>query len=225
MWMASLGLGLVLTNLFEDCRDGLPLLAVCDFLQPGAVSWESVSLSPSSIYERVGNCNAAVDAAKRIGLHVIGIGGKDIADGNTTLVLAVVWQLMHRHACRFLADLGMGERDILAWANCTVAREDAALRVNSFSDASLRSGVFILKLARAVAPECVETSEILAGDSREQCELNARYAISCVFKMGCTVFAIWEDIVLVRSKMLMTIFAAVMSEDLRRTLEQQAQEG
>ena len=98
--MLSLGLGFELTNLFEDCRDGLLLCAVADALQPGLVDRSRLALEPRSIYEKVasralcaalypfllhavhlrstlyiyeqvGNCNAAVVAARSLGLHVV----------------------------------------------------------------------------------------------------------------------------------------------------------
>ena len=40
--------------------------------------------------------------------------------------------------------------------------------------------------------------------------MNALYAISCAHKIGCTVFAVWEDLVEVRPKMVMVLLAATM---------------
>uniref|UniRef100_A0A7S0LPT6 Calponin-homology (CH) domain-containing protein n=1 Tax=Coccolithus braarudii TaxID=221442 RepID=A0A7S0LPT6_9EUKA len=132
---------------------------------------------------------------------------------------------MRAHATRFLDELGMTESDMLGWANCQVARIDPSRQINGFSDVRLRSGVFLLQLALSVAPECVEAAKILPGETAEECEINARYAISCVLKMGACVFAVWEDIVEVRPKLLMTIFAAVMAEDLHRHISAESTEG
>ena len=35
MWFTSLGVGMTINHLFEDCRTGLPLLHIEDHLQPG----------------------------------------------------------------------------------------------------------------------------------------------------------------------------------------------
>ena len=39
------------------------------------------------------NCNYACDVAKKLKMKVVGIGGKDIAEGSIKLTLAVVWQV------------------------------------------------------------------------------------------------------------------------------------
>ena len=46
--------------------------------------------------------------------------------------------------------------------------------IRSFKDASIRSGVFICKLLRAVGPECVDADLILKGATAEECKLNAK---------------------------------------------------
>ena len=102
--LAVAGLCEPLASLYEDCRDGLPLLKVEDFLRPGVVRWARVkrkigragdvrgwdTSSVRSMHNRVANCNEACHAAQQLGLHVVGIGGKDIADGRGMFILALV---------------------------------------------------------------------------------------------------------------------------------------
>ena len=225
MWIQSLGLGLAVTHLVDDCRTGLPLLHVEDHLQPGLVPWHVVNLPPRVDAEhfqgyllRVENCNLAVDLARQLSLSVVGIGGKDISDGSAKLTLAVVWQLMRRDVLRFLADLGMQDADVLRWANTKVhaAEGEAEPLLASFHDPKIRSGVFVCKLLLAVAPECVRREAIEAGTTAEECKLNAKYAISCAHKAGLVVFATWEDLIEVRPKMTLCLLAAAMAEDMRR---------
>jgi len=45
---------------------------------------------------------------------------------------------------------------------------------------------------------------------------NAQYAISMARKIGARVYALPEDIVEVKSKMVMTVFACLMIRDLQR---------
>jgi plastin-1 len=47
-----------------------------------------------SRFKAVENTNYAVDLGKQNGMHLVGIQGADIVDGNKTLVLGLVWQLM-----------------------------------------------------------------------------------------------------------------------------------
>ena len=59
----------------------------------------------------------------------------------------------------------MDEKDILKWANRRVRGTGSLLQITSFKDLTLRNGVFILQLLRAVAEECVDAAEILPGSS------------------------------------------------------------
>ena len=223
MWMASLGLGLEsLSSLYEDCRDGVAFLRLVDFIKPGTIDWSRVLLEPRSIYERVQNCNHAVRAARFLGLVVEGFSGKDLADGISMYILSMASQLMRAHVCLFLDELGLGEGDVLEWANCQVRRHDDAfeMRLRGFADAQIRTGVFVLRLLRAVAPECTREELILPGDTEEERAQNARYAISCAHKAGCTVFATWEDVIEGRPRMILCLLAALMAEDLRRHEEE-----
>jgi len=229
MWLVSLGIAI--GDLFEDCKTGLPLLRVEAFLLSSSVRWKHVHLHPRSIFECVENCEHVCEvAAGPLRLPVRGIGGKDIADGNEKLTLAILFQLMRAHVLQLLAQLGVagerGEERIIEWANARVAEgaddgsnshEDRiGMKINSFSDASLGDGTFLLRLLHAVSPDSVDRDQILAATTEEQRKLNAIYAISCAHKMGCTVFVNWEDLVQVEPKMMMLVFAAAMAEDIRR---------
>jgi plastin-1 len=206
-----------MTSLYEDCRDGIAFLKVLDFLEPGSIRWAEVVREPRSIYERVQNCNRCVHAARQRGLHVEGIAGKDFADGLATYILSLASQLMRSHACQFLNDLGLGEADVLSWANCQVRRCDVDIAgMRSFGDPAIRNGVFLLQLLRSVAADCVKPELMLNGDTEYECQQNAKYAISCAHKMGSLVFATWEDIVEARPRSILCFLAAAMAEDLRR---------
>ena len=43
------------------------------------------------------NCNNAFDACNRAKVKTIGIGAVDIQEGNTKLILALMWQLVRMH--------------------------------------------------------------------------------------------------------------------------------
>jgi plastin-1 len=50
--------------------------------------------STLSRFKAVENTNYSVELAKQSGMHMVGIQGADIVDGNKTLVLGLVWRLM-----------------------------------------------------------------------------------------------------------------------------------
>lgn len=215
MWMLSLGIEVA--DLKEDCRTGLPLLRAADAILTGLVNWHRVHTSPHSIYQRIENCAYLCEFAReQLRLKLVGIGGKDIADGSVKLTLALAWQLMRAHSTQYLEQLGLGEGHILEWANSQVMACGINMQLHCLTDPVLRSGVFLLHLLRSVAPECVSQDKILSGDDPDEWRQNAMYAISCAHKIGCTVFALWEDIVEVKAKMYLVLFAAAMAEYLRR---------
>ena len=218
-WLASLGVPTESNDLLEDCTSGLPLLGIMDKLWPGCVDWKRANARPRNVHERVENCNYALEIAQAQGMKVVGIGGKDIADGSVKLTLAILWQLMRADVMKFLSSMGMTERDIVRWANQRVVSIGSSLRIERCGDESVRTGVFLLQLLGAVAPDCVDEALVYGGGTQEECKLNAKYGISCAQKMGCRVFLTWEDIVQAKPKMVLTLLAAAMQQDmLRRNL-------
>tara|TARA_B110001452_G_scaffold250037_2_gene237983 strand:+ start:1016 stop:1435 length:420 start_codon:yes stop_codon:yes gene_type:complete len=132
--------------------------------------------------------------------------------------MAVVWRIMHADVMQFLNNVQVDEAGIREWANRVVADLGYAdeVAVSSFKDPALRDGVFLLRCLEAVAPECVDTAIVLPGESAEEREENAKYAISCAHKAGCNTFLGWRDIVELQPKMILCLLAAIMSLDLQR---------
>ena len=72
--------------------------------------------------EILGNCNYAVELGKKINLILVGIEGNDIKEGNRTLTLGLIWQLMRKYTLTLLAKLSpdgtpIVETEIITWAN------------------------------------------------------------------------------------------------------------
>jgi len=91
-WINSLNIDdLYINNLYEECRDGLVLLKVIHKLDSTIVDWKKVDKNPNNKFKAGINCGQVVDACKKLGLKIPGIGGNDILDGNKKLVIAIVW--------------------------------------------------------------------------------------------------------------------------------------
>jgi len=215
-WMNSLGVEPFVNYLYEDLRDGTILLQLFEKVQPGIVDQKKVNWNPSNTYKKVENCNYAVLLAKQLNFSVIGIQGKDIMDANKTLTLAIVWQLMRFNVLSILNKLGGGtkitDNEIVAWANQQNASK--GLKISSFHDPSLKDGIFLINLVDAVRPGSVDFSLIEKGGADKDNLLNAKYAISIARKIGAVVFALPEDIVEVKNKMIMTYIASLMAVSL-----------
>jgi len=222
MWMNTLGIpDFYINGLFEDCKDGLALLKVEDFVEPGVVDWSKVEMKPGNKFKKLTNCNVAVDTGKKMHFSLVGIGGNDIHDGNKKLVLALVWQLMRYHTIKFLSALTMDgaqvtDEQIVEWANKKVADAGRPSSMKSFRDKSLATSHFFFDLLHAVTPDIINWDLVTAADNDEDKLLNAKYAISVARKIGCTIFLLPEDIVEVKDKMILTFIAAIMTIGLQQ---------
>jgi plastin-1 len=102
-WINSLDIdGMNVNNLYEEARDGLLLLKVIHRLDNTVVDWKKVEKIPNNKFKQGINCGVAVDACKKLGLKLPGIGGTDILDGNKKNIIAVVWQLVRLHYLRII---------------------------------------------------------------------------------------------------------------------------
>jgi plastin-1 len=225
MWINSLGLpeDTYVANLYEDVRDGLVILRTMDHVRPGCVDWSKVNSAEkcTMVFKKVENTNYCVDLSKDpFKFSLVGVGGKDIVDGNKKLTLALMWQLMRCHLLTFLESLRskaggstgkpLADEDSVKWANETVAALGSSRQISGFNDSSIGSSLFFIDLLEQIQPRCVNRDLVTEGVSEDDKKLNAKYAISCARKLGCAVFLLWEDIVEVKPKMILSFLAAVM---------------
>ncbi|KAI0711599.1 fimbrin [Earliella scabrosa] len=249
LWLNSLGVEPSVFNLFENLRDGVVILQAFDRIMPGSVVWrrvskpkagaeqetyatgegeeeEDIGVTPNqsklSRFKQVENCNYVVDLGKQSGMHLVGIQGSDIVDGNKTLVLGLVWQLMRKNITQTLSSLsktGQGrpisDTEILKWANTTAQKAKATVRpIRSFKDPSLTTGIFLLDLLEALRPGIVDPTLVLnvnESSDYEDRKQNAKLAISIARKMNALIFLVPEDIVDVRPRLIMTFVGSLMA--------------
>ncbi|TFK91910.1 fimbrin [Polyporus arcularius HHB13444] len=248
LWLNSLGVEPAVFNLFENVRDGVVLLQAFDRIMPGSVVWrrvskpkagpeqetytnadgeeEDIGVTPNqsklSRFKQVENCNYVVDLGKQSGMHLVGIQGSDIVDGNKTLVLGLVWQLMRKNITQTLSSLSktsqgrpISDTEILKWANTTAQKAKPGARpIRSFKDPSLTTGIFFLDLLEALRPGIVDPTLVINvsenGDYEDR-KQNAKLAISIARKMNALIFLVPEDIVDVRPRLIMTFVGSLMA--------------
>ena len=83
-WINSLGVGPQVNHLFSDLSDGLVILRLEDTVRPGLVDWGCRVVTPDRLskirakrfQEVLGNCNYAVELARKLNLVVVGIAGE-----------------------------------------------------------------------------------------------------------------------------------------------------
>jgi len=221
--MNSLGVDPYVGNLYEDLRDGLILLQLFEKVSPGIVDQKKVNYPPwkgaGSEMKKIENCNYAVQLAKQLKFSVVGIDGKNIFDKNKNLTLAIVWQLMRAYTLNILQSLSqdkkpIGDAEIIAWANNKLQSAKGYQLDAGFKDNKLKTAIPIIDLVDAIKPKSVDYDLVYQEVTDENNLLNAKLAITLARRIGGVVFALPEDIVELKGKMLLTLFASLMAVDL-----------
>ncbi len=171
----------------------------------------------------VENANYVVEIGKAMKFSMINVGGLDIVDGNKKLILAIIWQLMRKYTLTVLAGLAVHEHiteitedHIVKWANDKVAASGKTSKMRSFKDSSLKNSLFLLELVSAIESRAVVWELVSRGDTYEDQMMNAKYVISNARKVGACVFLTPEDIVEVKTKMILTFVASLWAADMVR---------
>uniref|UniRef100_A0A803SWE1 Plastin-3 n=1 Tax=Anolis carolinensis TaxID=28377 RepID=A0A803SWE1_ANOCA len=213
-WMNSLGVNPHVNHLYGDLQDALVILQLYEKIKV-PVDWNKVNRPPypklGANMKKLENCNYAVDLGKHPAkFSLVGIGGQDLNDGNPTLTLALVWQLMRRHTLNMLEDLGDGQK-----ANDDIYCE--CVPFLPFKDKSISSSLAVVDLIDAIQPGCINYDLVKTGDlSEEDKHSNAKYAVSMARRIGARVYALPDDLVEVKPKMVMTVFACLMGRGMKR---------
>jgi len=201
---------------------------VCDKVKPGSVDWPATVGFPDkgskikavrNPFDVSANCEQAfIAVGKVIGKPMHGLGSQDIKNcdlgGSAKEVkvqrgnlLAMVWQLVRQHYMQILGN--KSEKDVMDWCN---EQCPAELKITSFGDKSLASGVFLMHLVSAISSDKKEIdwdNIVTKGEDDEGKETNAKYAITLAKKYGCVIFMIWQDAVECNKKMLLIFMASV----------------
>uniref|UniRef100_A0A8C9T4E4 Plastin-3 n=1 Tax=Scleropages formosus TaxID=113540 RepID=A0A8C9T4E4_SCLFO len=224
-WMNSLGVQPHVNHLYGDLQDALVILQLYEKIKV-PVDWNKVNKPP---YPKIGanmkkleNCNYAVELGKKQAkFSLVGIGGQDLNDGNATLTLALVWQLMSRYTLNVLEDLGEGgkanDEIIVNWVNKTLAGAGKKTKIANFKDKEISTSLPVVDLIDAIQPGSVNYELVKTGTLSDDDKLNnAKYAVSMARKIGARVYALPEDLVEVKPKMVMTVFACLMGRGMKK---------
>ncbi|KAF1384373.1 hypothetical protein PFLUV_G00117660 [Perca fluviatilis] len=225
-WMNSLGVSPHVHHIYGDLQDAMVILQLYKTIKV-PVDWDKVNQPPfkgkgAGHLKKMENCTYAVELGKKkAGFSLVGIGGQDLYDGNPTLTLALVWQLMRRYTLNVLEDLGhgavAGDDLIVSWVNKTLAEAGKSSSIKSFKDKAIGTSMPVLDLIDAIQPQSVNFELVQKGSLSDEDKLNnAKYAISMARKIGAKVYALPEDLVEINPKMVMTIFACLMGRGMKR---------
>lgn len=216
LWLNSLDVQPAVQSFFDDLRDGTILLQTYDKVIQGSVNWRHVNKRPAHggevmRFKAVENTNYAIELGKQNGFSLVGIQGADITDGQRTLTLGLVWQLMRKDITLTLKGLAqrLGKREItdsemVRWANDMSRKGGRNSSIRSFKDPAIGTGIFLLDVLNGMKSSYVDYDLVTPGKTDEDAYLNAKLSISIARKMGATIWLVPEDICQVRSRLVTT---------------------
>ncbi|KAG6012629.1 Fimbrin, actin-bundling protein, partial [Claviceps pusilla] len=216
LWLNSLDVQPAVVSFFDDLRNGSVLLQAYDKVIKGSVNWRHVNKLPAHggemlRFKAVENTNYAIELGKQNGFSLVGIQGADITDGQRTLTLGLVWQLMRKNITVTLSSLAqkLGKREItdsemIRWANDLSRKGGRTSSIRSFKDPAIRSGIFLLDVLNGMKSNYVDYDLVTAGQTDEDAYMNAKLSISIARKLGATIWLVPEDICQVRSRLVTT---------------------
>lgn len=223
LWLNSLDVQPAVQSFFDDLRDGTILLQAYDKVIKGSVNWRHANKAPAHggemlRFKAVENTNYAIELGKQNGFSLVGIQGADITDGQKTLTLGLVWQLMRKNITLTLSSLAqrLGKREItdaemVKWANEMSRKGGKSSAIRSFKDGSIGTGVFLLDVLNGMKSSYVDYDLVTPGHTDDDAYLNAKLSISIARKMGATIWLVPEDICQVRSRLVTTFIGTLLS--------------
>ncbi|XP_043927517.1 plastin-2 [Protopterus annectens] len=224
-WMNSLGVSPRVNHLYSDISDATVIFQLYEKIKV-PVDWNKVNKPP---YPKLGgnmkkleNCNYAVELGKnQAKFSLVGIAGQDLNEGNRTLTQALLWQLMRRYTLNMLEELGDGQKvtddTIVTWVNRILQEAGKCSSISGFKDPKISTSLPVLDVIDAIQPGSVRYDLLKTEDLTDEEKLNnAKYAISMARKIGSRVYALPEDLVEVKPKMVMTVFACLMGSGMKR---------
>ncbi|KAF7858597.1 hypothetical protein EAF04_009197 [Stromatinia cepivora] len=222
LWLNSLDVQPAVNSLYEDLKDGTIILQAYDKVIKGSVNWRHVNKVPAggemSRFKALENTNYAIELGKQNRFSLVGVQGADIYDGQRTLTLGLVWQLMRRDISETLTALAqrLGKREIsdaemIKWANNMSQKGGKSSSIRSFKDQSIGSGVFLLDVLNGMKSSYVDYDLVTPGTNEDDAYMNAKLSISIARKMGATIWLVPEDICQVRSRLVVTFIGSLMA--------------
>ncbi|OUC42873.1 hypothetical protein D917_10180, partial [Trichinella nativa] len=130
----------------------------------------------------------------------------------------LIWQLMRAYTLTILANCTQSgslatEKEILDWVNNRLKESGKTLSISGFQDSKISDAKVVIDLIDAIQPGVIQYDLIKSGVTFEEKMDNAKYAISTARKIGAKIYALPEDIVECKPKMVMTVFACLMARD------------
>jgi len=196
--------GYKINTVIEDFKDGTNLIYLLEII--GEANLGKFNAKPKLRIQCTENLDVALKFIASRGVKLVGIGTTDIADGNRTLTLGLVWTLILRFAISELSAEGLSAKQgLLMW--CQKKCEGYPCKVDNFSE-SFKDGRVFNALIHKHRPDLVNWDNV---GSNERDNLNQAFDV-CEKELGIPKLLDVEDIVSMprpEEKSVMTYVAAM----------------
>lgn len=122
---------LQIENLVSNLSDGVMLIHLLEILSGESLG--RYAAKPKLRVQRFENANVSLDFIRSKGIHMTNIGAEDVVDGNSKIILGLIWTLISRFTINNINEEGLTAKEgLLLWCQRKTACYDE-VEVRDFS--------------------------------------------------------------------------------------------
>ncbi|KAF2715405.1 alpha-actinin-2 [Pleomassaria siparia CBS 279.74] len=155
-------------DLITDLSDGIALVHLLEIL--GNESLGRYASRPKLRVQKFENVNKSLDFIKSRGIQMTNIGAEDVVDGNSKIILGLIWTLILRFTISDINEEGLSAKEgLLLWCQRKTACYDE-IEVRDFSS-SWNDGLAFCALLDIHRPDLIDYDSLDKSDHRGNMQL------------------------------------------------------
>eukprot|EP01012_Entosiphon_sulcatum_P005067 TRINITY_DN1214_c0_g1_i1.p1 TRINITY_DN1214_c0_g1~~TRINITY_DN1214_c0_g1_i1.p1 ORF type:complete len:626 (-),score=135.76 TRINITY_DN1214_c0_g1_i1:96-1973(-) len=161
-----------INNIAEDLQTGIALIKLMKAISPD-LKLPAYNANPKMRPHKLDNLSQAFDMIKRANVKVIGVGQNDVLDGNTKLILGLIWTIVYAVQIGGIKgedSKNSGKEGLLLWIQ-KATKGYEGLQVKNFTT-SWKDGLCLAALIHHYRPDLVDFETIRGKEPEliiEQC--------------------------------------------------------
>ncbi|KAF2200601.1 hypothetical protein GQ43DRAFT_441401 [Delitschia confertaspora ATCC 74209] len=157
-----------IVDLITDLSDGIELIHLLEIL--GQESLGRYASKPKLRVQKFENVNKSLDFIKSKGIQMTNIGAEDVVDGNSKIILGLIWTLILRFTISDINEEGLSAKEgLLLWCQRKTACYDE-VNVRDFST-SWNDGLAFCALLDIHRPDLIDYDSLDKDDHRGNMQL------------------------------------------------------
>ncbi|KAF2679591.1 alpha-actinin-2 [Lentithecium fluviatile CBS 122367] len=157
-----------INDLITDLSDGIVLIHLLEILSNESLG--RYASRPKLRVQKFENVNKSLDYIKRRGIQMTNIGAEDVVDGNSKIILGLIWTLILRFTISDINEEGLSAKEgLLLWCQRKTACYDE-VEVRDFST-SWNDGLAFCALLDIHRPDLIDYDSLDKDDHRGNMQL------------------------------------------------------